>query len=70
MPLWKRFWLLFSAIWVAIAGLNVVTILVLGDNPPAKALTPVLFMVAVPALGYVLAWIFFGRGRSEGGGRH
>ncbi len=61
MPLWKRLWLLFSVVWVVIAGLNVATILALGDNPPAKAVWPAVLMIAVPAAGYLIAWLFFGR---------
>jgi hypothetical protein len=61
MPLWKRFWLLFSVIWVVVAALDVATILALGDNPSAKAIKPAILMVAVPAVGYLIAWLFFGR---------
>ena len=67
MPLWKRFWLLFSVIWVVVSGLNVGTILALGDNPPAKAIKPAILMVAVPIVGYLLAWLLFGRrGKQDG----
>jgi hypothetical protein len=65
MPLWKRLWLLFSVIWMVVAGLNVATILALGDNPPAKAVGPALLMIAVPAVGYLVVWLFFGRGGKE-----
>jgi hypothetical protein len=66
MPLWKRLWLLFSVIWVVVAGLNVATILALGNNPPAKAVKPALLMLAVPAVGYLIAWLFFRRGGKKG----
>jgi len=66
MPLWKRLWILFSVIWVVVAGLDVATILALGDNPPAKAIGPGVLMVAVPVVGYLIVWLFFGRGGKPG----
>jgi zinc transporter ZupT len=67
MPLWKRLWLLFTVIWVVVAGLNVATILALGDNPPAKAVGPAVLMIAVPTVGYLIVWLLFGRrGRKSG----
>ncbi len=67
MPVWKRFWLLFSVIWVVVDGLNVATILALGDNPPAKAIWPGILLLAVPALGYLIAWLLFGRRGEQSG---
>lgn len=50
-------WLLFTAIWVTVAALNVVTILAFADEVErGKALAPVAFGVIVPALVYALAW--------------
>lgn len=57
MPLWKRLWLLFTVIWVVVAGLNVTTILAFGEEPD-KALKPLLFGVAVPAVAYLLGWLW------------
>jgi hypothetical protein len=64
MPLWKRLWLLFTVIWVVVAALNVATILVFSEEPE-KALMPVVLGVAVPAVAYVLAWLWH-RWRSRG----
>ncbi|HEX2197539.1 MAG TPA: hypothetical protein VHG88_02815 [Burkholderiales bacterium] len=55
--LWKKLWLLFTVIWGVVAALNVVTILVFGEEAErAKALTPLFFAVAVPAVLYGLGW--------------
>ncbi len=57
MALWKKMWLLFTAIWVTVAALNVVTILAFADEVErSKALTPLAFGVLVPAAAYILAW--------------
>jgi hypothetical protein len=59
MALWKRLWLLFTVIWVVVAGLNVATILVFAEEVEReKALMPSFFAVAVPALLYLagLLW--------------
>lgn len=55
MPLWKRLWLLFAVIWVVVAGLNVMTILVFGEEPD-KAVRPAILAITVPVLVYALAW--------------
>jgi hypothetical protein len=69
MPLWKKLWVLFSVIWVVVAGLNVATILAFSeaDNPGEKALAPLAFAVLVPAAAYLLAWLWF-RIRNRGQG--
>ena len=51
-------WLLFSVIWVVVAGLNAMTILAFSEEYE-KAWRPVLLAVAVPALAYLLAWTWF-----------
>jgi hypothetical protein len=58
MPLWKKLWLLFTVIWVVVAGLNVATILAFseGELEQQKALVPAALCVAVPALTYLLLW--------------
>ena len=57
MPLWKRLWLLFSVIWVVVAALNAASILAFGEpEERARALTPLFFGLAVPALLYLAGW--------------
>jgi hypothetical protein len=62
MPLWKKMWLLFTVIWVIVAGLNVMTIVAFSEGAERdKAYLPTAFGVLVPALLYVLGlfWIRF-----------
>jgi hypothetical protein len=57
MKLWKKLWLLFTVIWVAVAALNIITILAFGEEvAPEKALWPLLLAFAVPATAYALGW--------------
>jgi hypothetical protein len=56
MALWKKMWLLFTVIWVVVVGLQAVTILAVGEEPPEKALQPIVLGVVVPALLYLLLW--------------
>lgn len=59
MVLWKRLWLLFTVIWVVVAGLNVVTILVFAEEVErGKALMPLGLALAVPAAAYLLGWLW------------
>jgi hypothetical protein len=59
MVLWKKLWLLFTLIWVVVAGLNVLTILVFAEEVErGKALAPLFFLVAVPAAVYLLGWLW------------
>ena len=52
-------WLLFTAIWVTVALLNVVTILAFADEVEhRKALVPIAFGVLVPAAAYGLGWLW------------
>jgi hypothetical protein len=55
--LWQKLWLLFSAIWVVVAALQIGTILAFSGDPD-KALQPVLYGVAVPAVAYLLLWLW------------
>lgn len=65
MALWKRLWLLFTVIWVVVLALQVVTILAVGEEPPEKALRPILLALVVPALLYLVLWAWVRlRGRS------
>ena len=56
MALWKRLWILFTVIWVVVTGLQAVTILAVGEEPPEKALRPIALALVVPALAYLLMW--------------
>lgn len=56
MALWKRLWLLFTVIWVVVLALQVLTILAVGEEPPEKAIQPIVLAVAVPALLYLVIW--------------
>jgi hypothetical protein len=53
--LWQKLWLLFAVIWVVVAALQVGAILAFSGEPD-KALQPVLYGIAVPAVAYFLAW--------------
>ncbi len=54
-PLWKKFWLLLSVIWVVVSGLNAVTILAFSEETD-KVWRPIALGVAVPALAYLVLW--------------
>lgn len=57
LPLWQRFWLLFSALWIVVATLNVVTLLAFEEKVPEERLeTLLLVAVLVPT-------VLFGIGR-------
>lgn len=56
MALWQKLWLLFTVIWVVVSGLQVVTILAVGEEPPEKALRPAVLAIVVPLVAYALAW--------------
>jgi hypothetical protein len=57
MPLWKKFWLLLSVIWVVVAGLNAATIIAFTEETE-KAWRPILLGLALPALAYVIGWLW------------
>jgi membrane protein DedA with SNARE-associated domain len=59
MPLWRRFWLLGSVIWVVVCLLNAFTIVAFSEGEEAKALQPVILAVAVPAIAYGALWLYF-----------
>jgi len=54
MPLWKRFWLLGTVIWVVVCVLNAATILAFSEGEADKALQPLALAVAVPLAAYAL----------------
>ena len=58
MPLWKKFWILFTVIWVVVAALNAGTILAFSEDESEKAVKPIVIGLLVPALLYLvlLAW--------------
>jgi hypothetical protein len=59
MALWKKLWLLFAVIWGVVAALQVVSILVFAEEVEReKALMPLLLGVAVPAVAYLLIWLW------------
>jgi len=55
--LWQKLWLLFAVIWVVVAAIQVGTILAFAGDAE-KALQPVLYGVAVPAVAYLLLWLW------------
>jgi hypothetical protein len=64
---WRKLWLLFTVIWVVVTGLQVVTILAVGEEPPEKAWRPLLLLVVVPPIVYLLglAWERLSRWRKR-----
>jgi len=62
--LWQKLWLLFAVIWVVVSALNAFTILAFSEEQE-KALRPILLGVAVPAIAYLLAWLWFRRRGAE-----
>jgi hypothetical protein len=59
VKLWQKLWLLFSVIWVVVAGLNAVTILAFGEGLERdKAWLPIVLAFAVPALAYAVLWLW------------
>ena len=55
--LWQKLWLLFTVIWVVVAAIQVGTILAFAGEPE-KALQPVLYGIAVPAVAYLICWVW------------
>ena len=55
--LWQKLWLLFAVIWVVVAAIQVGAILAFSGEPD-KAVQPVLYGIAVPAVAYFLAWLW------------
>jgi cyanate permease len=56
-PLWKKFWLLFAVIWIVVSGMQAATIFLLSDEPQ-KGWRPLVLGIAVPALVYLVLWIW------------
>ena len=55
---WRKWWLLFAVIWLVIAALQVFTILAFAPDERGKALQPALYGVGVPAVAYLLGWLW------------
>jgi hypothetical protein len=68
MRLWQKLWLLFTVIWVVVAGLNAFTILAFseGDIERQKAIQPIVIAVVVPVVLYVvgMVWAYFRKKKS------
>lgn len=54
--MWRKWWLLFSVIWVVVAGIQVAVILGTSEETD-KALQPFLLGIGVPAALYALGWV-------------
>jgi len=67
MPLWKKLWLLFAVIWLVVSALNAGTILAFSEQQ-GKAVRPIVLGLGVPALAYLLAWLWHRRRRRRGQG--
>ena len=59
MPLWKKLWLLFSVIWVVVAGLQAATILAVAEGVDReKAVYPIVWGIAAPLAVYGVIWVW------------
>jgi hypothetical protein len=59
MQLWQRLWLLFAVIWLVVAGLNIGTILAFSEGlDREKFVLPLVVGVTVPAVTYLLLWVW------------
>lgn len=70
MPLWKRFWLLFTVIWLVVSLLHALTLLTLGEEAPGDRLAALLLAtVLVPAglygIGRAWEWVHGKRRRGQ-----
>jgi hypothetical protein len=54
---WKRWWLLFSVIWVVVAAIQAVTLFAFSPDEREKIWRPVLLGIGVPAVLYLMGWI-------------
>ena len=58
MQLWKKLWILFTVIWVVVAGLNAATILAFSPDEQEKAVRPILIGIVVPIVLYGVLWVW------------
>lgn len=56
--MWKKWWLLFTVIWVVVAGLQAALILAFSEGEEEKALRPIIVGIAVPALLYLIGMLW------------
>ena len=54
--MWRKFWLLFTIIWVVVAALQVFTLVAFSEEPE-KIWQPVALGIAVPLAAYALGWV-------------
>jgi hypothetical protein len=57
MRQWQKWWLLFSVIWVVVAAIQVATILGTSEET-GKAWRPALLGLGVPAVLYLVGWLW------------
>ena len=64
--MWRKWWLLFSVIWVVVAGIQVAVILATSEEAE-KALQPLVLGIAVPAALYLvgLLWEILRKNKSK-----
>ena len=55
--MWRKWWLLFSVIWAVVAFLQAAVILGTSEETDT-ALRPLALGVAVPAVLYLLGWLW------------
>lgn len=55
---WRKWWLLFGGLWALVAALQVVTILAFSPDEQGKALQPALYGVGIPAVAYLVGWLW------------
>jgi cytochrome bd-type quinol oxidase subunit 1 len=55
--MWRKWWLLFALIWGVVAAMQVLLILTTSDEAD-KALRPALLGIGVPAILYLLGWLW------------
>ena len=60
-------WLLFAVIWLVVSALNAGTILAFSEERE-KAVRPIVLGLGVPALAYLLAWLWDRRRRRRSQG--
>ena len=61
---WRKLWLLFTVIWVVVTGLQIMTILMVGEEPE-KVWRPIVLLFSVPVPLYLvgLGWQWLRRKR-------
>jgi hypothetical protein len=53
--MWRKWWLLFTVIWVVVAGIQVGVILTTSEETE-KAVQPAVLGIAIPVLLFALGW--------------